>query len=337
MANDGSNSGDNSSKTALRRVAALSNHLLPGLQQPATPVVKYGHPFQQDMETHGSGVLAYGLETHGRDPLRRTWKPPIDEPGVSTHPFAKTADMQETQGTVTVDTLNNRSWREFPQRGERSQSLFGTSEAYRKPEPELRRELEEFSHRETKEMGPQAQTMVADFQQQLLAHPRYSPFRFKAENPHDHMRRENIDDPVEYGQLEGRKVLFELAGLDTASAASKANVGRQDSSGRAQLRSITNSELRKAFRHDVSDASLQFYKEGQRVKAPWESGEPDRPAWTRYMGKRLDKYIGLGLQVDLQKAGAAKQQQGHRAMFREFNRQISAFKAQAKATPTTKS
>jgi hypothetical protein len=343
--------------TAQRRLTTLLGHLTgspPATQTPAqaTPPADSSpvHHFQQDLESgHAQqGVLAYGLEDHdghGRQMLRRTWQPPIDAPASTTHPFSKSTDSSpalDTKGLTTVDRFNNLTWREFPKRltmgggpfGEREQSLDNQ---------QLHASLTQFRKAESSAAGltPAEKAQAKSFQRGLLAHPRYSIFRTRADDVHALMKKEAQDTPekamfrsqtirackfgIEYGQLEGRQVMFELGGMQTADAAGKSQVGRLSSATGKQVRSITNAELRKAFRHDVSDQSLQFYRDGQRADAPWAKKDQEGAAWGQYMDKRMAKYQKLGFKPDLEKAAKAHAS-GPRSGFRELNAQISAFK-----------
>ncbi len=99
---------------------------------------------------------------------------------------------------------------------------------------------------------------------------------------------------IEFGQKPGRQILFEMSGMDTNAAADEKLpvrtlpvTGRSDSDGN-QLRSITNAELRKAFRHDVSDESLSFFESGNTAEAPWLNSKSD--VWKSYLRERWKKY-----------------------------------------------
>lgn len=338
--------------SAQRRLQVLLGHLsaVPA-EQPSgtTPSVRADstapHQFQQDLEQgHAQrGVLAYGLEGPGREPLRATWQPPIADPQASSHAFSKSTDLIDTKGLTTVDRYNNLTWREFPKRHSGAFGPFGPHGSAL-DEPGLSSALTGFRVAEgtAAALSPMEMSQVESFQQGLLAHPHYSPFRTRADKVQDLMKKEGMDDPVkaqfrcqtirackfgiEYGQLEGRQVMFELGGLHSPDAASKANVGRQASGGGAQLRSITNAELRKAFRHDVSDQSLQFYRGGDKAEAPWSKLNPEGAAWASYMQKRVAKYQKLGFKPDFESSVKAASGSGTRAGFRDLNAQINAFK-----------
>lgn len=345
--------------SAQRRLQMLMGNLKPLEKKTSTPTLPSNevnsttpHQFQQDFEARHSqrGVLSYGLEDvekdgvkHGRQELRRTWQPPIHEPERTTHPLSKSIDKPiDTKGLTTVDRYNNLSWREFPKRHSESFGPFGEHGSKLSNE-ELQAKLTDFRKSETSLAGLSKTEIqqVEGFQHGLFAHPRYSPFRTRSQNVHELMKKEMLQDPVkaqfrsqtirackfgiEYGQLEGRQVMFELGGMHTPDAANKAQVGRQASAG-GQLRSITNAELRKAFRHDVSDESLQFYRDGKKVDAPWGQRGPEAEHWGAYLKQRMEKHQKLGFKPDLMSYLKASAGSGLRAGFRELNAQINAFK-----------
>jgi hypothetical protein len=91
---------------------------------------------------------------------------------------------------------------------------------------------------------------------------------------------------IEFGQENGRQVLFELGGLDESAAPKREpGDGRKDSK-KNMLRSVTNVELRKAFRHDKGDKSLRFFRDGGAVAAPWVREK----LWFDYLEKRAKKH-----------------------------------------------
>lgn len=319
-------------------------------KRPVTALVDPRHEMQKDFDESSGRKLVYGLENHeaqgqvyGRARLRMKWSPRIDNPATTSHPFSKSLDGMDTKGLTTVDTFNNQSWREFPFRGAMKMGPFG---AYGKhlSQTQLETALSVFRVGEGKGAKLSKRDMLAtkDFQTQLLQHPRYSPLATREEDPIAHMKKEGISDPtkalfraqtirackfgIEYGQMAGGRVMFELGGMHTPDAASKKSVGRKSSTGE-QLRSITNAELRKAFRSDHSDKSMSFYRDGKRVAAPWASAKSEEgQSWMSYATKRAQKYQAHGLVPDYHKVSAAVHTSGLRDGLRELNKQVNTFR-----------
>lgn len=296
-------------------------------------------PIQHRLETSGPhGALVYGLETH-RDAVRRLWQPDISNPATSSHPFSKTTEMIDTKGLTTVDRYNNLTWREFPQRGTGDLGPFGQSARQTPQWLALVKRLQTFRIDETASLDSDSQQQAAKFQQGLLQHPRYSVFRTLQDDASTLMQKEGYSTPelarfrsqtirackfgIEYGQLPGKRVLFELGDMDSTTAPLKTPVGRKNQQG-LQTRSITSAELRKAFRHDLSDDSLQFFRKGQPVAAPWASGNrQEQQAWAQYAFGRLDKYQRQGFTLDHSKF---TKDMTLRQGYREMNAQMRQFK-----------
>jgi len=298
------------------------------------------HNLQLDFECHlQQGVLVYGLENPGREYLRKTWKPSISAQSTTSHPFSKTADLLDTKGLTTVDRFNNLSWREIPQRGARELGPFG-ADFRGLCRSCLTDELKQFRERESDSVSllSSEADRVRTYQESLLAHPQYSLLRTLRQDALELQKKERCEDAdkarfrsqtirackfgIEYGQSEGRVILFELGGLVTKDAVLKKNVGRKSSSGE-QLRSVTNAELRKAFRYDMSDDSMCFYRNAKKTVAPWTQTFTEVQAWLDYLGRRIEKYAKRGFIPKVERLPADA---SLRETFREVNAQLNAFK-----------
>lgn len=318
------------------------------------------------LEKHAKDSEKY--TRHGREVLRETWVLPISDNKASTHSFSKSQDMRDTKGLSTVDRYNNLTWREFPERGKNHFGPFG-EHGKDLPDDTLRARLNAFRMQESDEQNlslPQ-RSWVKKFQDDLLEHPSYSPFRTRRDvtqpqKAKELMEKEGLGPPanasalqleialqktqfrsqtirackfgIEFGQLQGRSVQFELGGMETANIG-KGKVGRFSSSSNGspgvQLRSITNAELRKAFRSDRSDESLRFYRDGKAVSAPWGQQGAESQAWKDYSEHRLQKYQKLGFVPD-RTAWAKASATDVRAGFRSLNQQINSFKLRLKSS-----
>lgn len=276
----------------------------------------------------------------------------------------------ETRGATTADVLNNHAFRTFrtqlqgADEATRSYSLFNPDARVQFPTPLIRLEaLREHQQEASKGNTVEDQAVFRQYQEGLLA-SKHSPLRTVAGDTSRMAVKENMPDPqgdpkkegevmfrhqtaiackygLQFGFDNGR-ILFELGSSDPSAknhfdphraAEKQAGDGRASQSTGVQLRSITNVELRTAFRHDPGDDRLQFFSGGQKTTAPWDG---DHGKWKDYAWDRVDKYAERGVLSADQAKGlhetlktAYETGTFSRETFREVNGAINAAKSQS--------
>lgn len=277
----------------------------------------------------------------------------------------------ETRGTTTADVLNNHAFRTFrtqlqgADEATRSYSLFNPDARVQFPTPLLRLEaLREHMREASQGNSPEDQAVFRRYQDGLLA-SKHSPLLTVAADPTRMAAKENMPDPkgdpkkegevmfrhqtaiackygLQFGFEHGR-ILFELGSPDPSAKnhfdpnvapEKRTDDGRASQSTGVQLRSITNVELRSAFRNDPGDDRLQFFSGGQKTAAPWDNDTTHR--WADYAWDRIDKYAKRGVLSEPQADGLREKLANAyetgtlgRETFREVNGAINAAKAQS--------
>ncbi len=313
--------------------------------------------------------LVYGLET-AREHVRSIGGV-YNFDDTRPHPFAKmllTQDKSggrpeaETRGPTTADALNNNAFRTFQTDGVRDLSIFNPEARQLYPTPMIQQEaLREHRQQSTAQHPPEQQAVYERYQEGLLA-SKHSPTSTLTGDVAEMAKKENMPlvqgdgrseaqvmfrhqtaisckYGLQFGQEHGR-ILFELGSQDpnapnrfdpNVAAEKRTDDGRASSSGH-QLRSITNVELRTAFRHDGGEDRLQFFREGTKTQAPWDGANVDT-RWADYAWDRVDKYTRPGAltqqqSVDLKLKLSDAYLDGTlgRDTFREVNATINAAK-----------
>jgi len=278
----------------------------------------------------------------------------------------------ETRGPTTADALNNHAFRTFRTQLQgqdeptRTYSLFNPDARVQFPTPLIRAEaLREHMRDSTQSHSMEDRLIFSQYQQGLLT-SKHSPLRTVDGDTVQMAKKENMPDPggdpkkegevmfrhqtaiaCKYGLqfgFEKGKILFEVGSSDPSAknyfnadrAAEKvAGDGRASQSTGVQLRSITNVELRSAFRNDPGDDRLQFFSGGEKTKAPWD--DATKTMWANYAWDRVDKYATRGI-LSQETADGLKEKLGtawlsgtlDRETFREVNGVVNAAKAGAK-------
>lgn len=155
---------------------------------------------------------------------------------------------------------------------------------------------------------------------------------------------------IDFGQINGNQILFELGNpskddarqvirpgkepdsdhFDPSAAAKRVLADGRKSDDGNTYRSITNVELRKAFRGDMSDDSLKFFSSGKSVPAPWDRASPSQSEWTQYAKDRIDKNEAKGV-LNAEEASKLRkhlEKEHGREEFRAINYKINCCKEQ---------
>ncbi len=292
---------------------------------PSTPRV----PLVDALEQSDRVSLVYGLETSRRFVREQAGIVNFDDS--RPHPFSLKLIGQnpgerqeaETRGPTTADVLNNQAFRTFRTSDVREYSLFNPEARMLYPTPLTQTEaLREHRETSTKDHSPQDQRVFAHYQEGLLG-SKYSPVATLGRDADSMAKKENMPLPggdpkaegqvmfrhqtalackfgIDFGQQYG-KILFELGSkppgdkehFDPHRAPEKrVDDGRGSQSSGVTLRSITNVELRKAFRTDQGDDHLSFFSGGQKTQAPWDSNP--NAGWSKYAWDRIDKHTVQG-------------------------------------------
>jgi hypothetical protein len=280
-------------------------------------------------EQPGRVKLVYGLETSRQ--FVRDQAGIVNYDNSRPHPFSLKLIGQnpgerveaETRGPTTADVLNNQAFRTFRTSDVRQYSLFNPEARMLYPTPLTQIEaLREHRQSSTKDHTPQDQQTFAHYQEGLLR-TKYSPVVTLGRDIESMAKKENMSSPGSDPKIEGQvmfrhqtalackyglafgqqngKILFELGSqsqgdpnyFDPHRAPEKrADDGRGSQSTGGTLRSITNVELRKAFRTDQGEDHLSFFSGGQKTQAPWDSNQDWR--WSKYAWDRVEKHTSQG-------------------------------------------
>lgn len=286
-------------------------------------------PLVEALEQPGVN-LVYGLETSRQ--FVRDQAGIVNYDNSKPHPFSlKLLDQNpgerpeaETRGPTTADVLNNQAFRTFRTSDVRQYSLFNPEARMLYPTPLTQIEaLREHRQISIKDHSPQDQQTFAQYQEGLLR-TKYSPVVTLGGDIESMAKKENMSSPggdpklegqvmfrhqtalackygLDFGQQPGKKILFELGSqtqgdpnyFDPHRAPEKrSDDGRGSQSTGGTLRSITNVELRKAFRTDQGEDHLSFFSGGQKTQAPWDSNQDWR--WSKYAWDRVEKHTSQG-------------------------------------------
>ena len=313
------------------------------------------------------GVFVYGMES-----ARANVRKDKDWVGGVPEAFQKDKVSGVTKGYTTVDVVNNETWRGATVEG-KGMFQSGVSPDKIPGAMESHRERAMSSGKR----GSTQRTTAKKFHDGILAHKTYDPRSTAKADAESVKQKEHRELPdaakfrsqtikackfgIDYAAENQRTVLFLLDGLDDASTVGKEPIVKHNNEEQRkfaarrkgigednwkqipetqQQRSITGAELRKAFRRDVSDEGLQFFKGHERVPAPWVQKD-SYAKWHGYLEHRLNRYqTWAKSRPDVTKWDGAKDflslkiptKQLDRQGFRDINQRINAAKSEVRDT-----